>query len=98
MTTKAKQVRNIIANAKSAGYEMEAVIQEVMAATGFRRQLARAYVNNNWDKVETLVAVVPVVELPVEGKPAKTLSMTKDAIRKREARAAAKAAKEAVAA
>lgn len=47
-------------------------------------------------KVEKVSKTIPVVaEIPVDMKPTKSLSMSKDAIRKREARAAAKAAKEA---
>jgi trehalose-6-phosphate synthase len=76
---KSELVRMMIAQAKSNGLTAEDVITAVMADIGFQRQLARAYVNNNWDKV-TVVAKVK-----------KALSMSKDAIRKREARAKAKA-------
>ena len=77
---KSELVRNMIAEAKANGLTANDVIAAVMADIGFQRQLARAYVNNNWGKVA-------VVE-----KAKKALSMTKDAIRKREARARAKAA------
>lgn len=77
---KAELVRSMIAQAKTNGLTAEDVIAAVMADIGFQRQLARAYVNNNWGKVA-------IVE-----KAKKALSMTKDAIRKREARAKAKAA------
>ena len=77
---KSELVRSMIAQAKASGLTADDVISAVMADIGFQRQLARAYVNNNWGKVA-------VVE-----KAKKALSMTKDAIRKREARARAKAA------
>lgn len=44
-------------------------------------------------KVKVTKSIPAVMEVPVEMKPTKTLSMSKDAIRKREKRAAAKAAK-----
>ena len=77
-------VRNMIATAKAQGLTAQDIIGAVMSDLGFQRQLARAYVNNNWDKVEVPAAAE---------KPKKELSMSKDAIRKREARARAKAAK-----
>ena len=80
---KSALVRNMIATAKAQGLTAQDIVQAVMSDLGFQRQLARAYVNNNWDKVE---AAAPA---------AKGLSMSKDAIRKREARAKAKAAREA---
>lgn len=92
--SKAKQVRNMIAQAKAKGLDGTALIGAVMAEFGFARQLARAYINNNWNKVEAAPIEAPIVE---DVKPAKALSMSKDAIRKREKRAAAKAAKEAAA-
>ena len=82
-------VRNMIATAKAQGLTAQDIIGAVMEDLGFQRQLARAYVNNNWDKVEAPVAAAA---------PKKELSMSKDAIRKREARAKAKAAKELAAA
>lgn len=82
-------VRNMIATAKAQGLSAQDIITAVMSDLGFQRQLARAYINNNWDKVEVTVAAE---------KPAKVLSMSKDAVRKREARARAKAAKELAAA
>jgi hypothetical protein len=45
-------------------------------------------------RVAKFTKTAPVVEAPAETKPVKALSMSKDAIRKREARAKAKAAKE----
>jgi len=81
--SKALQVREMIAQAKARGGDAVSLIPAVMQL-GFKRQLARAYINNNWDSVEAAVIVV-------EHKPAKALSMSKDAIRKREARAAKKA-------
>lgn len=87
---KSAMVREMIATAKAQGLTAQDIITAVMSDLGFQRQLARAYVNNNWDKVE---AAAPAAE-----KPAKALSMSKDAVRKREARARAKAAKELAAA
>ena len=84
--TKAQQVREMIALAKGRNEALETLIQPVMQQFGFARQLARAYLKNNWDKVEAKIQEV------VAQKPTKTLSMSKDAIRKREARAAKKAA------
>lgn len=85
--TKANQVREMIAQAKAKQLDAASLIKPVMEKFGFHRQLARAYINNNWDKV-----AAAVIEPEVISKPAKTLSMSKDAIRKREARARAKAA------
>lgn len=82
--SKALQVREMIAQAKAQGNDAVSLIPAVMQL-GFKRQLARAYINNNWDRVEAAVIVV-------EQKPAKALSMSRDAIRKREARAAKRAA------
>lgn len=92
---KSEQVRAAIADAKSKGLTQEDVITAIREATGFGRRLARAYVLNNWDKVEAAAVVKQAkakkaVAAPAEGK---QLSMSKDAIRKREARARAKAAK-----
>lgn len=91
---KSEQVRAAIADAKSKGLTQEDVITAIREATGFGRRLARAYVLNNWDKVEAAVAkpakAKKAVAAPAQGK---QLSMSKDAIRKREARARAKAAK-----
>lgn len=91
--TKAELVRAMIYGAKAQGQTADALIAAVMEQFGFGRQLARTYIKNNWDKVAApvVVAVETVVE---QGK---ALSMSKDAIRKREKRAAAKAAKEAAA-
>lgn len=88
-------VRNLIANAKAQGLSAQDVIEAVMNDTGFQRQLARVYVNNNWSKVEA--AAQQPAKAPQAAK-GKTLSMSKDAIRKREARARAKAEKEILAA
>jgi hypothetical protein len=82
---KSELVRQAIADAKSKQLSQEDVINAVREATGFGRRLARAYVLNNWDKV-----AAPKVQVT---KTEKGLSMSKDAIRKREARARAKAAK-----
>ena len=82
---KSEIVRNMIAEAKTQGLTAQDIITAVMNDLGFKRQLARAYINNNWDKVNA----APKVEVRV----GKELSMSKDAIRKREARARAKAAK-----
>lgn len=43
--------------------------------------------------IKVTKTIPPVAEIPVEMKPTKSLSMSKDAIRKRAARAAAKASK-----
>ena len=98
--SKAQRVRDIIAAAKSNGQDQVSVIPAVMGL-GFARQLARAYIKSNWDRAEAAVqAVAPVAAAPAApaapaAKPARTLSMTPDAIRKREARARAAAAREA---
>jgi len=104
---KSQIVRNMIANAKAQGIDAQEIISAVISDLGFQRQLARAYVTNNWDKVESLAEAAPAVavespvvavESPVvaEEAPAadKAPSMSKSAIQKREARARAKAAKE----
>lgn len=49
-------VRNMIANAKENGISENDVILQVMAEIGFKRQLARAYVKNNWNKVQVCAA------------------------------------------
>ncbi len=87
--TKSAIVREMIAQAKAQGLTAEDIVTAVMSDMGFARQLARAYVNNNWTKVAEPVGII---------KPAKGPSMTKDAVRKREARARAKAARELAAA
>ena len=85
--TKAELVRAMIYGGKSQGQTADTLVSQVMEQLGFGRQLARTYIKGNWDKV--------VVEVKVEtAKPAKALSMSKDAVRKREQRAAARAAKE----
>lgn len=79
--TKAKQVRELIAKAKAKNTDAEALIAKVVATFGFTRQLARTYIKSNWDKVEA------------EGVDAKLAEKrARDAARKREKRAAAKAA------
>lgn len=99
-TSKAHRVREIIAAAKAQGQDQVSVIPAVMGV-GFARQLARAYIKANWDRAEAAVLAATPVAAPVEEpvapatKPARTLSMTPDAIRKREARARAAAAREA---
>ena len=95
--TKAELVRAMIFGAKAQGQTADALIAGVMDQFGFARQLARTYIKNNWDKVAApIVVAVETVETAVEAVPAqqnKTLSMSKDAIRKRLARARAAAAK-----
>jgi hypothetical protein len=90
--SKAQRVRDIIAAAKSNGQDQVSVIPAVMGL-GFARQLARAYIKSNWDRAEAAVLAAPVAAAPAApaAKPARTLSMTPDAIRKREARARAAA-------
>ena len=84
--TKSKQVRTLIHVAKSNGATevTNELIVAVMAELGFKRQLARAYVMNNWAKVE--VVAVPAIDPKLAAKRAK------DAAAKRAKRAAAKAA------
>ena len=84
--SKAELVRAMIYGAKAQGQTADALIAAVMEQFGFARQLARTYIKNNWNKVVFEQVVVEAA------KPARTLSMTKDAIRKRELRAAKKAA------
>ena len=55
--TKAAQVRNIIAAAKVDGLSSDDIVGAVMQCTGHKRQLARAYIKNNWPKVATPPAV-----------------------------------------
>ena len=84
---KSDTVRALIEQAKMEGLELpnNALIQLVQDNTGFKRQLARAYIINNWNKVEAFTIV------PVEHAK-EVLRRAKDAARKREARARAKAA------
>lgn len=83
--SKAKQVREMIAQAKAKGVDVQELISAVMERLGFGRQLARTYLLGNWDRVEAAA--------PVETARAKrALSMSKDAVRKREQRAAKRAA------
>lgn len=83
--SKAKQVREMIAQAKAKGVDVQELISAVMERLGFGRQLARTYLLGNWDKVEAAA--------PVETARAnRALSMSKDAVRKREQRAARRAA------
>jgi hypothetical protein len=107
---KSEIVRNMIAVAKSQGVDAQEIINAVISDLGFQRQLARAYVTNNWNKVEAKPAVIaPAVteeahavtdEVAEEAAHAeahaadKAPSMSKSAIQKREARARAKAARE----
>lgn len=104
---KSQQVRELIAAAKAAGQTQDSIIGAVMALD-MQRQLARAYIKNNWDKVkvetteqataetstdeQTRAAetVAEVTELTPEQKLA--IKRERDAQRKREKRAAAKAA------
>lgn len=89
--TKAQQVRELIAAAKSQGRDAVSTIPAVMAM-GFKRQLARAYVRNNWNKVSPAAQPARAVVEAANSKPSKQLSQSRDAVRKREARAAKKAA------
>lgn len=81
--TKSQQVRDMIAQAKAAGLTQVDLILDVMAKFNFNRQLARTYINSNWDRVE---AAAPQAAAP------RVLSMTPSAIRKREARKQARMA------
>lgn len=82
--SKAKQVREMIADAKARGVNVQELIGAVMERLGFGRQLARTYLLGNWDRVEAAA--------PVETAKAKrALSMSKAAVRKRELRAQRKA-------
>lgn len=59
--TKAELVRNLIAAAKAEGIGPEDIVRAAMEMTGHPRQLTRAYIKNNWDKVtdptETIAAM-----------------------------------------
>lgn len=91
--TKASKIREIIAKARAHGAAEETVIQKVMDQIGFTRQLARAYVKNNWDKA--VEAPKPSAAKKAEKAAEKKLAerRAKDAERKRQKRAAEKAAK-----
>lgn len=86
--TKAQQVRDIITAAKARAESEQDCLPAVMAL-GFQRQLARAYIKNNWTKV-----TAPQTQAVT--RPTRALSMSPDAVRKREARAKTRAAAEAV--
>jgi len=90
--TKAQQVRSMIAQAKALQQTADDLLTQVMTELGFARQLARTYLKNNWDKVEAAVIAA------AEAKPQRALSMSKDAIRKRELRAQKRAAAQQIAA
>lgn len=66
--SKANQVRELIANCKAANdAPTEDLIILVMDVCGFKRQLARAYINNNWEKVQVdRPAIVAVPRLTFE--------------------------------
>lgn len=66
--SKANQVRELIANCKAAhDAPTEDLIILVMDVCGFKRQLARAYINNNWTKVQVeRPAIVAVPRLTFE--------------------------------
>ena len=66
--SKATQVREMIATCKQQhDAPTEELIVLVMDVCGFKRQLARAYINNNWTKVQaTQVEVVVVPRLSFE--------------------------------
>jgi ribosomal protein S21 len=103
---KSQIVRNMIAAAKAQGVSAEDIIAAVMADTGFKRQLARAYILNNWEKVDTVeveavqeetqpevdTVEVEAVQEEMPKRAPRELSQTPSAIRKREARARARAA------
>lgn len=50
--TKADSVRAIIAECKLSQADVSNAIERAIAELGMKKQLARTYVNNNWDKVE----------------------------------------------
>lgn len=67
--SKANQVRDLIAACKAENNEhpTEQLILVVMDVCGFRRQLARAYINNNWTKVQAAApAVIAVPRMTFE--------------------------------
>jgi hypothetical protein len=49
--TKADKVREMIATAKANGVEAKDLIASVVTELGFSRQLAKAYIDGNWNKV-----------------------------------------------
>ena len=66
----ANKVREIIATAKAAGAIAmnDEIIADVRAATGFTRQLARAYVKGNWDKAQAQVQVEEQTKAQVQAQ------------------------------
>lgn len=83
--TKSAQVRAMIAKAKAEGKSAEELFAAVQKKFDFTRALARTYVLGNWEKVEA-----------AEVGDKLAARRARDAQRKREKRAAAKAAAEAV--
>jgi len=104
---KSELVRNMIRDAKVAGAVEadDAFIKAVMAATGHTRQLARAYIKNNWPKVviEAVAAATeaagaaPADTAPTEADVAALAPVAEvapaKALTKKEKKAAAAAAK-----
>ena len=101
--TKAELVRGMIFAAKQQNKDAVSLIADVMQHFGFGRQLARTYILKNWERVQVAAAQAEAqatVQAELETAKEQTkraLSMSKDAIRKREQRAAKRAAAAAVA-
>ena len=107
---KSNLVREMMAQVEDRSEaNIELLIKQVQFVTGFQRQLARAYINNNWARVDAMLAeskaavdamttqVEEVVEMAAaEEQPVMVdkaaLKRARDAQRKREQRAAARAA------
>jgi hypothetical protein len=70
---KSEIVRNIIARAQDEGWVAEDVIAAVMNECGFKRQLARAYIKNNWNKTFQVETTEKVVEDEVEEDPVQAM-------------------------
>jgi hypothetical protein len=100
--TKAELVRGMIFAAKQQNKDAVSLIADVMQHFGFGRQLARTYILKNWERVQVAAQAEAQATVQAELETAKeqtkrALSMSKDAIRKREQRAAKRAAAAAVA-
>lgn len=109
--TKAQQVRELMINTCVANEgctletAMPLLVKPVMELGGFHRQLARAYIKNNWlrccQEAQGLLTAQRPVYVPAEDTAAedtakeRQLSMTPSAIRKRDQRARARALREA---
>jgi hypothetical protein len=108
---KSNLVREMMAQVEDRSEaNIELLIKQVQFVTGFQRQLARAYINNNWARVDAMLAesksavdemttqaMEEVVEMAAaEEQPVMVdkaaLKRARDAQRKREQRAAARAA------